>query len=228
MNKTKLLILSVLLLITTYVQAQFYSIDKMYLSETGREIEFYIDVNEPKYIFYDLKTNEDNKKAIARLSSSDVNYLIRSLMKAQVKYEEWSKVAAEENCRFISKRIPTPFKDQTIYFTDENKWFREMGVDMKGMLSVDAFGKCNFVLQSDDMQSEESVGEISSTGGIFVGGGKGIGGFFGSGSQMTITHYCSGASLTFKSIEEINEFIAKLQNALNWKNKNNSKKNIFK
>ena len=159
---------------------------------------------------------------------SDINSFITSLQKAKVKYEEWAKVVEEEGSRIFTKNIPkVSFKDQTIYFTEGGKWFREKGVDIKGVFSVNNRGECFLVLQSDNMQSEELVGESSMLGGSYTPKFN-VGSIFGSSSQVTIKHYCSGASLTFRSSNEIDAFIEKLKNVLAWKNKQNSKNKKFK
>ena len=202
-------------------------IDKIYLPATGGEIGFYVDSEKPKYVYYDLIADDSQHKVLSRLSASDVKSLISSLQKAKNKYEEWSKVAIDEDCRLLSKKIPQIFKDQTIYFTDDNKWFRETGVDIKAMFSVDANGRCYLILQSDRMESEEVVGESSSIGGSSIIG-TAISGIFGSQSKVSVDHRCSGASLTFSSIIEIDNFITKLQNALNWGKQQKSKSSIFK
>ena len=46
------------------------------------------------------------------------------------------RIAIDKNCRLVSKRIPQSFRDQTINFKDDNKWFYEEGVNVN----------CNFVL----------------------------------------------------------------------------------
>ena len=95
------------------------------------------------------------------------------------------------------------------------------------MFSVDANGKCFLVIQSDRMSSDEVVGESSSIGGSSILGTS-IAGIFGSTSEMKVGHYCNGASLTFSSGVEIDNFITKIQNVLDWSKQQKSKSSIFK
>ena len=98
---------------------------------------------------------------------------------------------------------------------------------MKCVFSVNNIGECFLVLQSDNMQSEELVGESSMLGGSYTPKFN-VGSIFGSSSQVTITHYCSGASLTFRSSDEIDAFVDKLRNVLAWKDRQNSRNKKFR
>lgn len=228
MNKRNLFILTILVFISSYGKAQMYTIDYIYLPASSMEVGFYTDADKPKYIYYDIKNDDSHEKALARIPLSNIKSFITSLQKAKVKYEEWSKVVEEEGSRIFTKNIPKLFiKDQTVFFTDGGKWYRENGVDMKGVFSVNNLGECFLVLQSDNMQSEELVGESSMLGGSYTSKFN-VGSIFGSSSQVTIKHYCSGASLTFRSSNEIDAFIEKLKNVLDWKNKQNSRNKKFK
>jgi len=42
----------------------------------------------------------------------------------------------------------------------------------------------------------------------------------GSQSQIVVGRYCAGSYLSFKTVDEINEFIKKLQDAVDWKKQN--------
>ena len=227
MSKRFLFILSALVLFTSYGRDQMYTIDKLYLPATGIEVGFHADSEKNKYVYYDMIIENSSEKALARLSFSDVKSFVSSLKKAKAKYEEWSKIAKEEGASAFSKRIPQSFKDQDIYFTDNGKWFRETGVDMKTVMSVDNVGNCYLVLQSDDMQSEESVGETSVVGGSSTPKFN-VGSIFGSSSQMVVKHTSQGASIKFNSSSQIDSFIVCLLKVLDWKNKNNSQDKKFK
>ena len=227
MNTKLLFILSVLILFTSNGRAQMYTIDKIFLPATGMEVCFHIDSEKSKYVYYDMKNEDSSEKALARLSTSEIKSFITSLKKAKTKYEEWSRIAKEEGTLAFSKRIPQSFRDQDIYFTDKGKWFREKGVDMNTLMSIDNYGNCYLTLQSDYMQCEEAVGETSMVGGSYAPQVN-VGSIFGSSSQMVVKHTCQGASLTFNSSSQIDSFIDCLLKVSDWKNKNNSQNNKFK
>lgn len=216
--KKALFVLTTVLLFATDAMAQQFLIDKISLPDTGGDIGFYanIDVKEGEKILYDLKT-ASSQEARAELSASEVKSLISSLKQSMLYYTKWCKLAHDIGFRLLSKRIPTTFADQNIYFTEEDKWYYESGVDMWATFFVDAEGGCHFILESDYMTSKEAVAQSSSFGLSFSGSLLGMG---GSQSQIVVGRYCAGSYLSFKTVDEINEFIKKLQDAVDWKKQN--------
>jgi len=156
--KKALFVLTTVLLFAADAMAQQFLIDKISLPDTGGDIGFYanIDVKEGEKILYDLKTASP-QEARAELSASEVKSLISSLKQSMLYYTKWCKLAHDIGFRLLSKRIPTTFADQNIYFTEEDKWYYESGVDMWATFFVDAEGGCHFILESDYMTSKEAV-----------------------------------------------------------------------
>lgn len=230
--KKILCILSIVTLFVTQGRSQEYLIDKISLPAVGEDFGIYvnIDVNQGINVSYDLQAYSPQQKVRAVLSSSEVNSLVSSLEKGRDIFTKWSQLAHQKNIRLLSKRIPASFADQTLYFTQEDKWYFERGVDMQAVFFVDSEGACQFILQSDYMTSKELAAQASSIGLSYSGllNRGGVLGLSGSQSQITIGRYCGGSSLTFSSIEEINTFIKKLQSAVEWKKKNIADGKIFK
>ena len=206
--KKVLHIITAFVLFASQVQAQKVLIDKISLPATGREFGIYIDINvsEGAKVFYDLQTADPQQQAQAELSSMQLGMFIPALQKARDVFVKWSNISREKGIRQLVKPLSTTFADQTIYFTKDNKWNHENGVDMKALFYVDADGGCQLIFQSDYMTSEEVIGESSGY----------IGGFLGmsTNSKYSISHFCGGSSLSFTSKEEIDEFIDKLNAAL--------------
>lgn len=228
--KKRLFILASIVLFTSYAQAQEYLIDKMSLPDIGGEIGFYadIDVKEGEKILYDLKT-ASSQEARAELSASEVKSLISSLEKSIQYYTKWSKLAHDIGFRLLSKKFPTIFADQNIYFTQEGKWYYESGVDMCAKFYVDIDGECHFILESDYMTSKELAAQSSSVGLSFAGSLlHGVLGIGSSESEITIGRYCAGSYLSFKTVDEIKGFIKKLQDAVDWKKQNISDGKVLK
>ncbi len=220
--KKALFVLTTVLLFATDAMAQQFLIDKISLPDSDGDIGFYadIDVKEGEKILYDLRTTT-SQKARAELSASEVKSLISSLEKSMQYYTKWSKLAHDIGFRLLSKKIPTIFADQNIYFTQEGKWYYESGVDMCAMFFVDAEGECHFILESDYMTSKELAAVSSSVGLSYAGSLlHGVHAIGSSESQITIGRYCAGSYLSFKSVDEIKEFIKKLQDAVDWKKQN--------
>lgn len=228
--KKVLFVLTTVLLFATDAMAQEYLIDKMSLPDIGGEIGFYadIDVKEGEKILYDLKT-ASSQEARAELSASEVKSLISSLKQSMLYYTKWSKQAHDLGFRLLSKKFPTIFADQNIYFTQEGKWYYESGVDMCAKFYVDIDGECHFILESDYMTSKELAAQSSSIGLSFAGSLlHGVLGIGSSESEITIGRYCAGSYLSFKTVDEINEFIKKLQDAVDWKKQNISDGKVLK
>jgi len=199
-------------------QAQLYLIDKFTLADSDSEYGIYmdIDVKEGEKILYDLQAYSPEQMARAELSANEVKSFISSLEKTIDVYEKWSKIARNNNYKLLSKRFPTTFADQNIYFTQENKWYIEKGVDMWAMFFVDAEGDCHLILESDYMTSSELAATSSSVGLSFAGSllRSGIIGISSEKTKIEVGRYCGGSSLSFKSSDEVKEFIKKLQDAL--------------
>lgn len=222
--KKYLLVLTAIALFASNGRAQQYLIDSITLPSTGGDYGFYvdIDVDEGVKVLYDLQAFSSDQRARAELSSGDVKSLVTSLEKAMVIFEKWSKLAREEKMKLVSKRFPTIFVDQNIYFTQEGKWYFEKGVDMHAIFFVDADGECQFILESDYMTSSELAAQSTSVGLSFAGSllRGGILGISGGETKYTVGRYCGGSSLTFKNVDEIKEFIKKLNSAIEWKKQN--------
>lgn len=224
--KRIILLLATFTFCTQLLQAQKMMIEKISLPATGEEFGIYADigVNEWEEIFYDLQSPNPNQKVRSKLTYGEATSFISSLQNAKEIYIKWSQIAQQKGYTLFSKRIPTSFADQNIAFTQDNVWHYEKGVDICSVFLVDENGHCFFVLNSDYMTSEEAVGKSSSSS-FFFNGMLGLG---GSNSEYTIGRYCGGSNLTFSSIDEIDEFIKKLQSTLNWKKKNVSIGKEFK
>ena len=127
----------------------------------------------------------------------------------------------------LSKEINVPFSDKVMYFTENGKWYEEKGVDLKCKFMVSPDGSCYMVLQSDYMTSDEVVAHGYSIGNAYNAKSGRWSMAFAS-STASITRYCSGASLTFSSTEEIDSFIQKLYDAQQWKKRNKEQGELFK
>lgn len=207
--------LTLIVIVSSYGWSQMHTVDKLFLPATGKQIGFYVDMTKSKYIFYDLETENQQQEARARINSFNTEGLILALQKAKDKYEKWSKIAHEEGSLSVKKHIPVIFRDQTIYFTDDNNWYCEKGVDMHADFYVDENNSCYLILQSDYMTSKEIVASISPAGSWHR-------------NDVTVGHYCSGASLIFSSSDEITTFIEKLRAADDWKKQHKKQKAKFK
>ena len=212
----------IVLMSSCCLHAQNYLIEKYYLTATDREYGIYANVNcnSKDELFFDLDAPNDQQLVQAQLSFNkysdcEMEIFIRSLELAKQKFREWSFIAKDNNLTLFSKTIPILLTDKKLFFTNEGKWFYENGVDMKYIFFVDSHGNSYLIIESDYMTSEEMVASTSSF--SFSGaynsylGSLGLGVGFSKGN-ISIERYCGGASLTFSTIAEIDEFIRKLRN----------------
>ena len=124
--------------------------------------------------------------------------------------------------------MPIPINDQTIYFTQDEKWYCEKGVDMTVLFSVNANKQAFCVIESDYMTSTEVVGHSSSIGiSMLIPFTNTAWGLSSNSTEIVVGKYCDGASLTFSSEKEIDTFIQKLINVSKWKKDNISIGNSF-
>lgn len=119
----------------------------------------------------------------------------------------------------ISKKIPVSFTDKRVYFTQDEIWYQEDGVDIKAMFRVDKNGNCILSLETDYMTSEETVAHITTFGSYntLIGSTSWIWSGGSNRSNIVQDKYCSGASLSFSSSDEVHLFIEKLQKISKWK-----------
>lgn len=143
----------------------------------------------------------------------------KSLTNAKQLFVEWKKTAESNSFGLMKKKMPTKMSDQNIYFTEEGRWFSETGVDMWFSFFVNSKGQCYLLLESDYMTSDEVVAHSSSIGYSFAGllTNNPLMGIGSSSSTTTVERYCSGASLMFASEDEIDNFIKKIDQVIEWK-----------
>ena len=229
----KKIISAVILVFSFYniTTAQTQLLDTFYLSATNSIYGIYadVDVSGSLSVFFDMEAPNDNQRVQCEIPIRyNLNPFIQSLNKACVKYKEWTEIIQEESGTMISKKIPVSFFDQSVYFTQDGKWYKESGVDIRAMFRVDKQGMCLLSIETDYMTSEENVARTTTYGSYasLIGSNQWIwGGLYGSG-KITQEKYCGGASLTFSSIEEVEIFIKKLKDVAQWKlnqNKTGSK-----
>lgn len=217
------------LLTTMALKAQVFLIDDFTLSETEGAYGIYADINckESNTFYIDMQAPNDQQHVQMKLWGNYMDSFIQSLESSKKQYDEWSKVAHDNNITSFSKSINVEFADKLIYFTDGGKWYFEHGVDLECVFLVSFDGSCYMVLQSDYMTSDEVVSHGYTVGSSynFMSGRWGMG--FAS-ATTSVTRYCSGASLTFSSTEEIDMFIKKLYDAKQWKETNKKQGKLFK
>lgn len=215
--------------VSVSLKAQVFLIDDFTLSATEGAYGIYADIDcDGSNVFYfDLQAPNDQQHVQMKLWGNYLDGFISSLTTARNVYYSWSKVAKENNVSSLSKDIRVSFSDKVLYFTVNGKWYMEKGVDLKCKFMVSSDGSCYMVLQSDYMTSDEVVAHGYSIGGgyDFMSGRWGMA--YGY-SSTSVTRYCSGASLTFSSPEEINMFIQKLYDAQQWKKRNKEQGELFK
>ena len=218
-----------LLSFAAIINAQVFLIDSFTLTETDGAYGIYadIDCNEANVFFFDMQAPKDQQRVQMKLWGNYIDGFIQSLRSAQKKYQEWSKVAQENNVKLLSKDVSgASFTDKVVYFTENDKWYQEKGVDIKCKFIVSSVGSCHLALQTDYMTSEEVVQHgfsIGSFGSVLGRWNIGMG-----YSKTSVIRYCGGASLTFSSSEEIDMFIQKLYDAQQWKKNNKEMGKKFK
>lgn len=225
----RLIILFSALVATLTLKAQVFLIDDFTLSATEGAYGIYTDIDcqEDNVFFVDMQAPNEHQYVQLKLWGNYLNSFVSSLRAAEKIYSLWSQIAKEKNVTFLSKDIKVSFPDKTVYFTVDGKWYLENGVDMKCKFMVSQDGTCYLVLQSDYLTSSEVVAHGYSIGNAynFLSGRWGLA--FAS-STTSITRYCSGASLTFSSSEEIEMFIQKLYDAKEWKKRNKEQGKLFR
>ena len=210
------------------LKAQVLLIDDFTLSATEGAYGVYTDIDcEVENVFFiDMQAPNEQQHVQMRLLGRFLNSFVSSLRNAIEIYSSWSQIAKENNITFLSKDIKVSFPRKTLYFTDGGKWYMENGVDLKCTFMVAQDGACYMVLQSDDLTSEEVVAH-----GYSIGSFNLLSGRWGSSytySTTSMIKYCSGASLTFSSIDEIEMFIQKIYAAKEWKDNNIEQGKHFK
>ncbi len=219
-------ILALSMCITT--NAQICLIDDFSLSGTDGAYGIYADIDcNGKDIFYiDMDAPNKNQRVQMEIWGKHIDGFINSLQQAKLKYELYSKTAKKNNITLLSKDIKVSFSDREIYFTVDDKWHKENGVDLKCKFLATADGNCLLLLQTDYMTSTEVVSHSYSVGRAYnLMSGRWSLSF--SSNEISITRYCSGASLMFSSTEEIDYFANKLKKAKDWKNKNIQQCKLF-
>lgn len=203
--------------------AQVQLMDTIYLHATNSIYGIYADVNVSSSlsVFFDMEAPNKTQRVQCevQINGNGLDNFIKSLEKASKKYEEWSKIVQEASSTLISKKIPVHFADKRVYFTQDSKWYKENGVDIKAMFRVDKYGNCVLSLETDYMTSEETVAH-STTYGLYstlVGSNRWIWSGGSSRTNVVQDKYCGGASLSFSSAEEVHVFIEKLQTISEWK-----------
>lgn len=212
---------------------QNYLIETFKLSATGKDYGIYTDIDSGEssiyYLYYDMQAPNAEQEVQSKMSfyigttaNSSIEVFKKELAKAKEKFVEWRTIAQSQSLKMISKRVPVRVNDQNLYFTENGKWYSETGVDMWFTFYVNKDGICYLILESDYMTSDEVVAHSSSLGFSFAGyfAGRPIMGISPTNSTVTIGRYCSGASLTFSSEEEIDAFIEKIDKVVEWKRKN--------
>lgn len=176
-------------------------------------------------IYITLQTNKDGEHAMSKFSVYQINQLIKRFDKAEITYKEWSFRAKEASVKQFSKRI-SRIRDQHIFFTEKQTWYHEKGVNVWLRFFVDDNGECFFIMETDYMSTDEVVSKNLSTG---WGYSFAWGGGWGGGTTKTeIQRYNSGAHLTFSSTDEIEQFLEKLQKAVEWSKKSKEANRLFR
>jgi len=201
--------------------AQNELIEKFELSATGNAYGIYtsIDCESASFsydLWYDLQAPNENQEVQSKMSFSltssmhNISSFTKALAKAKETFKSWKKIAQSNSLKRMAKKIPVSVADQELYFTQNDRWYSEHGVDMQFTFYVDDEGNCYMLLESDYMTSEEVVAYSSarySTLGTMT-------------SSTIVKHYCSGAYLVFTTEEEIDQFAAKLDKVIEWKRAN--------
>ena len=208
-------------------------IEKFGLSATNREYGMYADINSQNTdqdIYFDwespngyqqvrTKMSFKNNSVNPAVNNSEVEKFISALEQAKNKFEVWSATSKTKSLTLLTHRIPVPFADQFIYFSQKDTWYSEKGVDIKTTFYVSRTGKCYLILESDYMTSEEVVAQSSAYSLSYTGNLQNFAVSSGYG-EVVVERYCPGASLMFSSSTEIDDFIAKLRSVVEWKLKN--------
>ncbi|MCR5065805.1 MAG: hypothetical protein K6A67_08550 [Bacteroidales bacterium] len=226
MKKTFIILLFIITALSENVKAQVFLLDTFYLSATESIYGIYADINvsSSKLLYFDMEAPNDEQRVQVQLSiNSDLNSFISSLWDAKTKFEEWEKIAHSNSIKTMTKTIPVRFRDEILYFTQDEKWYHETGVDMMAEFYVNSLGQCHLIIKSDYMTSSELVSYSFSYGSSFatlMGSNKWAWNGNMRGSKTYSEKYCGGASLSFSSSKEIETFVAKLNKVAKWKANN--------
>lgn len=218
------IILLSLIMTCIFIHAQNEMMEKFELSATGNEYGIYMSINcETEAITYDMwfdmqsPNSNGNQEVQAKMTFNFTNgptnhlYMFnKSIIKAKETYKKWKGIAQSNSLKKIAKKMPISVSDMDMYFTQDYKWHLERGVDMWWTFYVNDDGQCYLILESDYMTSDEVVGYTSSRSST-------LGAMSGN---TVIRNYCAGANLVFSTEEEIDQFIAKLGKAAEWKRAN--------
>lgn len=203
--------------------AQVQLMDTIHLHATNSIYGIYADVNVTSSlsVIFDMEAPNETQRVQCEvfINGNGLGKFINSLENACKKYEEWSKIVQKESGTLISKKIPVSFTDKRVYFTQDEIWYQEDGVDIKAMFRVDKNGNCILSLETDYMTSEETVAHITTFGSYntLIGSTSWIWSGGSNRSNIVQDKYCSGASLSFSSSDEVHLFIEKLQKISKWK-----------
>ena len=230
----RLIPITLFLALTNVMNAQSFLIETFDLEATGKTYGIYTDIDGNKSssysLYYDMQAPNDEQEVQSKMSFyhnpsayySSIDVFKDNIKKAKTIYSKWKSIAQSNSLKLISKKIPVRVSDQNLYFTENGKWFWERGVDMWFTFYVNQEGACFLILESDYMTSDEVVSHSSSIGVSFTGyfSKNPLMGVGTSRSTLTVERYCSGASLTFSSEEEIDNFLQKIDNVIEWKRMN--------
>ena len=226
----KVLFFIVLLVSCVSAGAQHYQLIEVFnlaASEGGFGIYSDIDPTGSKDMIFDMDAPNYSQRVQMLLPFSKLSSFLKSLYQAKEYFMKWREIAKNQEITHFSKDIPVVFGDQTMFFTSNDKWYRENGVDLKCRFLVDEGGNYYLVLDTDFMTSDQVVQHgVSYSSAYNAGSGRWSTAW--ARSKTTVTHYCPGASLFFSSEQEVDSFASKLNMVKQWKEGNIAAGKLFK
>lgn len=211
-------------------RAQHYQLIESFnlaASEGGFGIYSDIDPTGSRDMIVDMDAPNYSQRVQLFLPFSKLSSFLKSLDQAKECFMRWREIAKNQGITHFSKDIPVVFGDQAMYFTSNDKWFRENGVNLKCRFLVDEGGNYFLVLDTDYMTSDQVVQHgVSYSSAYNATSGRWSTSW--ARSETTVIHYCPGASLFFSSEQEVNNFAAKLNMVKQWKEGNIAAGKLFK
>ena len=152
----------------------------------------------------------DGKAKVKLSRKKQTDTFIESLLQAKDIFVRWREIAKANHVSYLSKRMPVKFRDLDIYFTSDDKWMVEKGVDIEATFFVDEKGQCFLMVVSDQMNASEKVGSSFS-----MSFSRGAIQRLGLSSSYLV-HHSDGAQFCFSEPEEVDQLVAKLRAIEKW------------
>lgn len=219
MKKLLVMIASIMLTIPS-TWAQIFMIDSFSLASSDGGYGIYVDIDceESTELYFDMDTDDPTQKTRMQLSSREVNTLKKNLESAMAVFDAWREIATKNSMCLLAKKMPLLMDTQEIFFTQEGQWHMAESVELNVTFFVDDEEQCFAILETGTIKSKEVVAKAFGIAASVSPNGRWNTSW--ARSEKSVIRYGDKAYLIFTNRNEVNMFIAHLDDAIKWKEHN--------